>query len=345
MDFIDSIRLYRYCLPLVTPIAWQDKFHSYREGLLLCLKRSEKEGWGEIAPLPGFSRESLMDAEIQGVWLVRLLRNREIDLFKSSILLAHPSVQFGFESAWYDLGPEDRSKSKSKLLPVACCKLLDSKDYKQNKPINFKDNHGSKAVKIKVGKQSLGHDLAFIHEVYENNPGLEIRIDANRRWSLKTAKEFLYSTRSLSLGYIEEPLRDKTELKTFTSSSHIPLALDETLREPDAALYKQLADIYVLKPTLSGGITKTATEIQQAETDHTRCIISSSYESGIGMLKLLELARTIPDEIHGLDTYQVFERDVFKKQLPLHSPILQPDMPSIKERDIDIAFLKQVVEL
>ena len=61
----------------------------------------------------------------------------------------------------------------------------------------------------------------------------------------------------LALDYIEEPLKDKTQLAAFARSSHVPLALDETLREPEAERYCKFADVYVLKPTLSGGMTGT----------------------------------------------------------------------------------------
>ncbi|NGX50272.1 MAG: o-succinylbenzoate synthase [Chlamydiae bacterium] len=70
--------LYRYSRPFKEII---------REGFLLRLRDGEREGWGEIAPLPGFSRESLDEAFE--------------DFQKESYLL--PSVQFGYQSALLDL--------------------------------------------------------------------------------------------------------------------------------------------------------------------------------------------------------------------------------------------------
>ncbi|NGX46355.1 MAG: o-succinylbenzoate synthase [Chlamydiae bacterium] len=70
--------LYRYSRPFRGQV---------REGLLLCLKNREKEGWGEIAPLPGFSRENLDEALD--------------DFLRETYSL--PSVQFGYQSALLDL--------------------------------------------------------------------------------------------------------------------------------------------------------------------------------------------------------------------------------------------------
>lgn len=58
-----------------------------REGFLLCLQDRKREGWGEIAPLPGFSLESLEEA-------LDDLRTKTYSL---------PSVQFGYHTTLLDL--------------------------------------------------------------------------------------------------------------------------------------------------------------------------------------------------------------------------------------------------
>jgi len=78
MDQLMRRTLYHYSRPFNGQV---------REGLLLCLKDQEKEGWGEISPLPGFSRESLDEA---------------LDDFLTETY-ALPSVQFGYHSAFLDL--------------------------------------------------------------------------------------------------------------------------------------------------------------------------------------------------------------------------------------------------
>ncbi len=322
------------------PITWKNQPYSYRNGLLVCFRSEDDEGWGDIAPLPGFSQESFSKAQSQATTLAKLLPGIPIESldFRASKLC--PSVRFGFEFAQFNLDAVIRNQPETELPPVACCRLLNRQDHEN--PESVATLHGYRAVKIKVGRQALDEDLEFVHSVCSENPDIDVRIDANRAWTLQAAQAFLDATRHLTLDYIEEPLEDKADLAAFAQSSHIPLALDETLREPDAEQYRQFADVYVLKPTLSGGMTGAIEKMKQAQADHIRCTISSSYESGIGMLGLVELARTIPEEVHGLDTYNVFKHDVLIDPLPLNHPRPQFDRCLIKKSDLDLSILSEL---
>lgn len=340
MCIVDSVSVYWYQLQLIHPITWKNQLCSYRDGLLVCFRSGNDEGWGDIAPLPGFSQESFSEAQSQATTLAKLLANTPIESLDISSSNLCPSVRFGFELAQSNLNALVRNRSKPEPPPVACCRLLSRQNLEN--PEAMTTLHGYQAVKIKVGRQELDEDLEFVYSVCSENPDIDVRIDANRAWTLQTAKAFLDATRHLTLDYIEEPLKDKTDLAAFARVSHVPLALDETLREPKAERYCEFADVYVLKPTLSGGMTGTIKRIKQAQAHHIRCIISSSYESGIGMLGLIELARSVPGEVHGLDTYNLFERDVLTEPLPLNRPQLQFDRHPIKKTDLDLSILSEL---
>lgn len=64
--------LYRYQLPIQTGVVLRKKLHE-RAGLVVFLQEQEQVGWGEIAPLPTFSEESLSQAESQAKKLVKSL--------------------------------------------------------------------------------------------------------------------------------------------------------------------------------------------------------------------------------------------------------------------------------
>ncbi len=340
MCVVDSVDIYRYRLSLIHPIKWRDQFYSNRNGLLVRVRSGHDEGWGDIAPLPGFSQESFPETQSQATTLAKLLANTPIESLDFGTSNLYPSVRFGFELAQSNLNSAIRNQSEAELLSVACCKLLTQRN--RENPESMTTLQGYRAVKIKVGRQALDEDIEFVHSVCRENPDIDVRIDANRAWTLQIAQTFLDATRHLAFDYIEEPLKDKSQLAAFARASHVPLALDETLREPEAERYRKFADVYVLKPTLSGGMTGTIERIKQAQADHTRCIISSSYESGIGMLGLLELAGSLPGEVHGLDTYNLFERDVLIDPLPLNRPQLQFDRHSIKKTDLDLSILSEL---
>ena len=65
-----SYHLYRYSIPVDSQVVLRNRFLKKREGLLVQIKCGEHEGWGEIAPLPEFSEETLEQAQQQtALWL------------------------------------------------------------------------------------------------------------------------------------------------------------------------------------------------------------------------------------------------------------------------------------
>lgn len=58
-----SAALYRYSLPMEAGVVLRNQRLKTRDGWVVQLRQGECEGWGEIAPLPEFSRETLEQAE------------------------------------------------------------------------------------------------------------------------------------------------------------------------------------------------------------------------------------------------------------------------------------------
>ncbi len=341
MTVVDSANIYRYQLRLTSPIAWDGQSRTHRSGLLVRLGHGDYSGWGDIAPLPGFSAESIIEAQAWAEEFAREILESPLRTLDLSAIKIPPSVRFGFELALRNLDTATRKPSPQEASAVACCGLIGHQKDQQVHIAHSLVSSDYRAVKLKLGRLSLEEDLNTVHTICGKYPELEVRVDANRSWSIKTAKEFIRATNKLRLDYLEEPLKDKTELMEFARGCNIPIALDETLREQDAEKYHQVADVHVLKPTLAGGIYTTLAHLEQAVQDNSRCIISSSYECGVGMLGLIELARMLPHEIHGLDTHKVFERDVFRIPLQLSGPRLQPE-GSTETHDLDRSILHRV---
>ena len=57
-------KVYRYSLPMDAGVVLRNQRLNTREGLLVQLWHNHRSGWGEIAPLPGFSPESLEQAQL-----------------------------------------------------------------------------------------------------------------------------------------------------------------------------------------------------------------------------------------------------------------------------------------
>ncbi len=283
--------LFRYALPLVDG--------RMRQGLLVRLSdKGGIEGWGEVAPWPGFSAETLEQAETQlAHW------QDEKPLF--------PSVQCGIEMALLDLTARRTGCSVSRLLskqPLTHVRLnglltrLDDETCAEHLWAQ-----GYRCLKVKVGERPIEEEIELLHRLVARfGPALTLRIDANRRWHLSEVFYFAQMCRDLPIEYIEEPLKNPSE-KTLIP---LPLALDETLYLGEPIRCRPAA--YILKPTLLGGIRRTLALAIEAHQIGAQCVISSTFETGIGLRILAHLAAVCQpaNASSGLSTFRFYEKDL-----------------------------------
>ncbi len=108
--------IYRYELPLSEPLRLKGKELHHREGSLVELASGGgATGWGEAAPLPGFSREGHDEViwQLRGLASSMMGRGVTEDILDTEGAFAReldatelaPSARFGFELALWDLGP------------------------------------------------------------------------------------------------------------------------------------------------------------------------------------------------------------------------------------------------
>jgi o-succinylbenzoate synthase len=333
-----GLSLYRYHLPFSEPVKLKETTLRHREGLLVQLASDGgAAGWGEAAPLPGFSSESLDEVAGQLRHLAGSMVGREVTVDPEGTVAREldamglaPSARFGFELALWDL----YATSSGKVLPE-----LVTRRPRATVPINAlisSPNHaieealrtraaGYKAVKLKVGGRGVEEDVELVRAVRGTlNDDVSLRLDANRAWSFEEAERFARSTADLRLEYVEEPLSDVAGLPSLTSTCGLPVALDESLAgmEPEALEDHGYARAVVLKPTLLGGISRTLRFARIAARLGMRPVISSAYETGVGTSCLVALAAAVGDEEvpAGLDTYRRLAEDVLSPRLELAAP-------------------------
>lgn len=210
MDLL-KYAVYRYRLPYRPPF-------SLREGLLLHCVHSRGEGWGEIAPLPGRSRETLHEAQEQ---LLHILSTKQLP---PKLL---PSVSFGLSSALHVW-------SQTPTVPVAA--LLAGTAEEIGAKADEAHAQGFRSVKVKVNDMSIKELLPSLAGRFA------LRIDANRAFSFQEA---LALCDQCPIEYIEEPTYEIDRLEHFP----FPYALDETLLEKAVP---QNCHAIVYKPTVLG---------------------------------------------------------------------------------------------
>ncbi|MDQ3943254.1 MAG: o-succinylbenzoate synthase, partial [Actinomycetota bacterium] len=122
-----GFRLYSYHLPLSGPLQSKGTTLRHREGLLVELASDGGAvGWGEAAPLPGFSCENLDEASEQLCDLATRVIGREVtmdalrpeDSFAGELdlLATSPSARFGLELALWNLYAAHQGKSLPELV-------------------------------------------------------------------------------------------------------------------------------------------------------------------------------------------------------------------------------------
>lgn len=349
---IATVDLYRYELPLTAPLQLGASTVEHRRGLLVRLAAEQGAvGWGDAAPLPGFSSESLPEVvacarDAAPRWAGAEIPEVEGGLEDSLAALPMPpacpaSLRCATESAIVDLLASVRDTSVAAVLgtprsTVALNALITSLDDGPAQAARYR-TEGYRAVKVKVGRGEMDAEIDALRAIcHELGDGIALRADANRAWSLDEAVAFAEATRDLELAYVEEPLADPAQLSELLSQTDLPVALDETTREagPDFLRDELSVAAVVLKPTLIGGIQKTQEWSRIAQEHGATPVISASYESGIGMRMLVALAAVGPDTPVGLSTYTRLAADVRCPSLRMNGPAV--DVESIIDAPISI---------
>ena len=352
---ISRFQVFRFALPLSRPLTIGKDRLETRHGLILELGDSGGNlSLGEVSPLPGYSPETLEQAEQQLEGLGASIIGQELpenlaaqgggsDGWLTDHKLA-PSVRFGFETAVLGLIasakgvniPAILSKKPSPIIPVNGL-LFGSKSAVMEKAKNHLAS-GYKAFKLKVGRLSLDDDLAMVQKLKDflGNDVL-LRLDANRAWDLDQAAAFAHGLSDTAIDYIEEPVKSFDLLMQLVQQPHVtlPLAVDESLLEMEPENLFGLSKIkaVVLKPTLLG-FEKTIRFAKAALEVGMRPVISSAFESGVGITVLAQMASSLNlDQVPaGLDTLDWFGDDLHVNAVQIEKGSLAvPGLPSAVE--------------
>ena len=341
---ICDFKIFRYQLPLVRALTVRGRHLSKREGFIIKLSDEHgNTGYGETAPLPGASLEmpdavlsQLQDlrSQLMGQTVPANIEhlNGKFSAWLQNTPLA-PSVRFGIETAVLSL------KASHVHKPLA--ELIDA-DYQTDLTVNgllqgprevvLKEaqdmlNAGYHAIKFKIGGTDVRADIETVNTLASLIAGRALlRLDANKAWDFDQALQFSKEVNYGAIEYIEEPLKDFSKMPELYAETTIPLAVDESLKEHSLKEIKSLdgIEVIILKPTLVGGFEKVGQLAAEAKSYGIRAVISSSFESGIGIRALANLAACFSHHAAaGLDTVRWFERDTVSPALHLEHGRIQ----------------------
>lgn len=257
-------------------------------------------GFGEAAPLPGMSVDTLADVAAALAELdARELESHVDAPARHAVLPA--SLRFAIETAVLSARAYRANRSLASLLgtlpaaPLRCAPVVDTVDE-----ACAAWSAGATIVKVKVGPTEMSKLAALAAA----RPDLRFRVDANQSWPDRDVHALVAEASRFTLDYIEEPCRDARVL-LHDSRVMAPIALDDSLvgisdaELAELHLSPQLAAV-VLKPTLHGLLRTVAIAGQSR-----RAIISHALEGPVGMAACCELALAVGnlDDAMGLASH------------------------------------------
>lgn len=312
-----SAQVYRWQIPMDAGVVLRDRRLKTRDGLYVRLYDGERQGWGEISPLPGFSQETWEEAQTALLaWVDGWLQGEDA-------LPTMPSVAFGVSCARAEL--EDALPEEADYRAAPLC-TGDPDDL----VLQLADMPGEKVAKVKVGLYEAVRDGMVVNLLLEAIPELQLRLDANRAWTPLKAQQFAkyvnpdYRNR---IAFLEEPCKTRNDSRAFSRETGIAIAWDESLREADFAFEaEEGVRAVVIKPTLTGSLEKVREQVQAAHALGLTAVISSSIESSLGLTQLARIAAWLtPDTIPGLDTLSLMQAQQIRRWPGSTLPLINDD--------------------
>ncbi|CAM3873274.1 o-succinylbenzoate synthase [Serratia silvae] len=297
--------IYRYSLPMEAGVVLRNQRLKTRDGLLIHLQQGEQQGWGEIAPLPEFSQETLDQAQQATLAWVQAWVAGEPPAENE-----WPSVAFGTSCALAEMAGQLPTQADYRKAPLCTGDPDELFDMLAALP-------GEKVAKVKVGLYEAVRDGMVVNVLLEALPDLKLRLDANRSWSRAKADGFAKYVNPAwrdRIAFLEEPCKTRDESREFAQATGIAIAWDESVREADFVVQAEpgVAAI-VIKPTLVGSLARCRELVMQAHQAGLAAVISSSIESSLGLTQLARVAHWLtPQTVPGLDTLNLMQAQLIR---------------------------------
>lgn len=259
-----------------------------RSGVYIQIIDSDgNEGWGECAPLPHFSKESLDNCIFQFTnCQKKIIQNEwsDVTIFTDlANLKLLPALSFGIESALLTLlSPIHEHTVKASALLMGSPKEIMEQAH-------LRHAEGYTSAKLKVGNLRFDDAAIVIHQLKNQ---FKLRIDVNRAWSTSASFRFFSQFDEHTFDYVEEPFQNPRDLSKFPH----PFAVDESY--PNELSLKDLETLpklkaLIYKPTIQGGALHCMPLKEWAIKNKITLVLSSSFESPLGLAHVSSLAHRL----------------------------------------------------
>ncbi|PIY08977.1 MAG: o-succinylbenzoate synthase [Flexibacter sp. CG_4_10_14_3_um_filter_32_15] len=310
-----------------------------RDTYFIYLSKKQKNddtiiGTGEISPLSGLSIDFLPNLETIIADVCKRIENSSekntidslqaiFDLIPASL----PAVRFGFETAFLDLQNGGKRliykndfSLNQKAIPINGLVWMGDFEFMQSQ-LEEKLEQGFSCIKLKIGAIDFEKEcklLELIRKRFDENK-ITIRVDANGAFAADEALNKLEILSNYAIHSIEQPIAANQwyEMKQLCAATPLPIALDEELIPlTNLEDKKQMLDyikpqFVIFKPTLLGGLQKTAEWIELCKEKNIDWWITSALESNIGLNAIAQfVANYNPTLPQGLGTGKLYHNNI-----------------------------------
>lgn len=159
-------------------------------------------------------------------------------------------------------------------------------------------------------------------------PAVRLRLDANGAWpDASAAGAAIRAVERFDIELVEQPLPVGAGPAAFAALRGlvgVPLAADESVTDLAAAeafLAAGAVDVLIVKPARVGGFRAGRAIADRAADAGVGVVVSTLFETGVGIAAALHLAATLPDDgrAHGLATAELFATDLLIEPLAVRA--------------------------
>ncbi|WP_017297851.1 o-succinylbenzoate synthase [Nodosilinea nodulosa] len=289
-----------YQREFLTPLHTAHGLWRWREGLLVRLRNSlGRVGYGEVAPIPWFGRETVKDA-------LAFCQAQGGEWRAETVPSTLPATQFGLECALAHLEIENSLVGMEPAIPsdgfanADLCGLLPAGNSALE-TARAQLAQGYRTLKWKMGVHPIADEIRWLWQLVKDCPRhTQLRLDANGGLNIGQAEQWLRacddinaSSAGAAIEYLEQPL-PPVQVESMTALGRryqTAIALDEsvaTLAQLEDCWNRGWRGVMVVKPAIAGSPQRLQTFCQ---THHPRLVFSSAFETGIGRRAAIALAR------------------------------------------------------
>ncbi len=297
--------------------------------ILLKLKTDTgKEVFGEVSLFPELGTETFEEAITQTKEAKNNIENHTLKSVEdlenyTNKFIRSPALRFGIEQALFYLNRSNCNKKSIEINAVVGNDIVE----KLIRRINEYYHNGFTTFKLKVGEKEFSEDLQLLNQLKEEfNQLIKIRLDVNGKWGYEEARKNLNKLSNYDIEFVEQPTPNIIELEKLVHESKVKIAVDESANNFESAkeiIINSHIEIIVLKPVLIGSIKRTFELIDLAKSYDKSIIISSTFESSVGLNMLIHLSYHAGNRFaHGLGTFSYLGNNFEDSNVTFNAPQL-----------------------